>query len=132
MHTDSDVLTIVVTCNSTSKSCQLLRKQFWGLLMQLKDKDNKQLGLSASLLAGEIAFRGYFSKDTTPLGPEAAADPSTFIVPWRRSSPTGKVQVQRSQCYYYSPTMRRIRPCNWSGLLLVSVFIDIRYMVINT
>jgi len=65
------------------------------------DKDNKWLGLSASLLAGEIAFRGYFfSKDTTPLGPEAAADPSTFIVPWRRSSSTGKVQVQRSQRYY--------------------------------
>ena len=34
-----------------------------------KDKDNNWLGLSASLLAGEIAFRGYFSKDTTPLGP---------------------------------------------------------------
>ena len=36
-----------------------------------KDKDNNLLGLSASLLAGEIA-----SKDTTPLGPddEVAAD----------------------------------------------------------
>ena len=32
-------------------------------------QDNNWLGLSASLLAGEIAFRGYFSKDTTPLGP---------------------------------------------------------------
>ena len=30
-----------------------------------KDKDNNLLGLSASLLAGEIA-----SKDTTPLGPD--------------------------------------------------------------
>ena len=36
-----------------------------------KDKDNNLLGLSASLLAGEIA-----SKDTSPLGPddEVAAD----------------------------------------------------------
>ena len=34
-----------------------------------KNNDNNWLGLSASLLAGEIAFRGYFSKDTTPLGP---------------------------------------------------------------
>ena len=83
-----------------------------------KDKDNNWLGLSASLLAGEIAFRGYFSKDTTPLGPEAAADPSTFIVPWRRSSPTGKVQVQRSQSYYYSLTGKRIRPCRWSLIVL--------------
>ena len=50
---------------------------------------------------------------------KAAADPSTFIVHWRRSSPTGKVQVQRSQCYYYSLVSKRIRPCRW--LLFVFV-----------
>ena len=39
---------------------------------QDKDKDNNVLGLSASLLAGEIA-----SKDTNLLGPDVvAADPS--------------------------------------------------------
>ena len=47
------------------------------------------LGLSASLLAGEMT-----PKDTTPLGPEVAADPSTFkytLAPhhphWKSASP---------------------------------------------
>ena len=45
-------------------------KKMWnfplkGVVGGSKDKDNNVLGLSASLLAGEIA-----SKDTNPLGPD--------------------------------------------------------------
>ena len=46
--------------------------------------DDNMLRPPASLLAGEIA-----SKDTKPLGPEAAEDPSILYKHWHRSFPSG-------------------------------------------